>query len=204
MRTHLSRLVVAVLAYGFTSCKPDDVPRQHEGLISGHELDGAEWAQDGHAEWVKDAYAKWVPLRPIVKALKGRGIDDTPMEAKVSLPGFKAAFLNPAFSGAAFAVKITWQTPHNQKPSSIWLGVRALKEGGLQTCPLEVPAGTSQLIIGHEVTVLDANINDWMIVHEEILYGGYSLGRFRSGLSEKDRADFDRQLNVRRHVPNPP
>ena len=190
-----------MLAYGFTSCKPDEVRRgREERPISGHELDYAEWAQDGHAEWVKDAYAKWLPLRPTVKALKGREFDDKAMEAKASLPAFKAAFSNPDFSGAAFAVNITWQTRYTPKPSSIWLGVRALKADGFQTCPLEVSEGVRELVIGHEVSISDENINDWMIVHEGTLYGGYSLALFRSSLSETARVAFDRQLNIRNYV----
>ena len=192
---------MAMLAYGLTSCKPGEIHRvSGERMISGHELDHAEWAEDGHAEWVKTAYAKWLPLRPAVKALKGRGADDKAMEAKASLPAFKAAFRNPAFSSAAFAVKIAWRTPMNPEPASIWLGVMELTADRFETCALELPEGPRDLVIGHVVGVSDGNIKDWMIVHEGTLYGGYSLGLFRSSLSEKDRVNFDRQLNVKRFV----
>ena len=60
----------------------------------------------------------------------------------------------------------------------------------------ELPKDFNQLKLGETLILTDERIEDWMILTEGILYGGYSLRALRELLSPEKRRLFDEHMGV--------
>lgn len=135
-------------------------------------------------------------------------------KARRSLSDFKAAFLERLLWPAVYAVRLPFidrsqtgeevlvRTPEAaiENPTSpiarLWLSVTSILENLLFCSIQEAPM---QLRLNrHDSFVVDADIvEDWMINHDGVVYGGFSLRLIRDRLSVEDQKQFDDHTGIR-------
>ena len=143
---------------------------------------------------------------PIFMALKGASPEmvDARAQAKQTLPAFRQAIIDRKYPGAFFNVKGYFPEADGSEGPHLWLWVRELNDDGLVCVPFELPKDFTGLKPDQKVLMKDADIEDWMINHDGILYGGFSLRVQRSHVPETEREAFDRFIGVKEYKTEKP
>jgi len=78
----------------------------------------------------------------------------------------------------------------------MWLNNTAIDDDNFIAELFEVPDMLPSYSVGDRQTVALADLMDWMVNDNGRLTGGFSLRYHRAGLSEAEKADFDRHIGV--------
>lgn len=116
--------------------------------------------------------------------------------ARASLSEFAAALSKPRTRGACYDVKVHFPNPNGGEGPHIWLAVNTLFSDMYFCSATELPKDFNQLKLGETLVLTDERIEDWMILTEGILYGGYSLRALRELLAPEKRSQFDEHMGV--------
>jgi uncharacterized protein YegJ (DUF2314 family) len=114
-------------------------------------------------------------------------------KARELLPQFAAA-LRERKCGVDYNVKVYF--PEAEGQPHIWLAVNDLLEEMYFCSAREIPKDFHQLKRGQSLVVTEDRIEDWMILADGILYGGFSLRTIRELLPVEERAGFDEHVGV--------
>lgn len=135
-------------------------------------------------------------------------------EAKRTLSWFLDAALKTRFSPASYLVKAPFidrsqfgkqaivRTPENSAENSLlpichlWLRVTSVLDGLVFCSVFEAPDAL-HLKGGESFVVANEVIEDWMINHEGIAFGGFSLRVIRNRLHKKEQIRLDAHAGIR-------
>jgi hypothetical protein len=135
-------------------------------------------------------------------------------EAQDRLPQFKAAFPARRFRSAAFVVKVPFVdrsavgepalagtteviAENPKRPiAHLWLGVTSIDDDLLFCSVLEAPKPLG-LSKGDCFVILEEMVEDWMILHQGVAYGGFSMRVLRDRLGEIEKRRFDEHTGIR-------
>jgi uncharacterized protein YegJ (DUF2314 family) len=135
-------------------------------------------------------------------------------EARRTFPQFVDAVSKRLFSPAVYAVKVAFidrsqvrkealvRTPETAaenptKPTChLWLSVTSIMDG-LIFCSVREAPDALQLKSGSSFVVASDSIDDWLINHDGIAFGGFSLRVIRSRFSQMQQKRFDVHTGIR-------
>jgi len=120
--------------------------------------------------------------------------------AKATLAYFRKAFAAQLRKGAFYGVKIHFRKPDGDDGAHIWLQVNQLFEDLYFCSPIELPSGFVGLKMGESKLATDDEIEDWMILDDGTLYGGFSLRAIREQLPPSKQNEFDSHMGVVRYA----
>lgn len=141
------------------------------------------------------------------------------VEAREKLSHFKAAFSAMQFKPAVYVVKVPFvdrsqvgqpalvATPkviaeNSKQPiAHLWLAVTSVMED-LFFCAVGEAPGQLGLAAGDSFVVGEEIVEDWMIDHQGVAYGGFSLRVLRDRLDEIGRRKFDEHTGIREFKPD--
>jgi hypothetical protein len=134
-------------------------------------------------------------------------------EARQKQAQFKAAFSERRFKSAAYLVKVPFVdrgdvgqpflvgtskvvADNPTRPiTHLWLAVTSMLDGLLFCSVGEAPKQFG-LKKGESFVIREELAEDWMITHEGVAYGGFSLRASRNRLGEIDKRRFDERTGI--------
>jgi hypothetical protein len=135
-------------------------------------------------------------------------------EARRTLPQFLAAISKGRFSPASYLVKVPFidrsdlgehalvRTPETAAENStrpichLWLTVTSIFDDLIFCSVVEAPDAL-HLKRGNSFVIESELIEDWMINHGDVAFGGFSLRVVRSRLRTEDQMKFDAHTGIR-------
>ena len=135
------------------------------------------------------------------------------IEAREKLPQFRAAFSARHFRPAVYLVKVPFVDRSDVGQSSLvatsevvaenpkrpiahlWLGVTSTLDEMFFCSVGEAPKQLG-LMKGDSFVIGEEVVEDWMIDHQGVAYGGFSLRVLRSRLGEIDKRRFDDHTGI--------
>jgi uncharacterized protein YegJ (DUF2314 family) len=121
-------------------------------------------------------------------------------KAKATLPHFRTAFSERRVKEAFYGVKIHFPRPDGEEGTHIWLRVNQLFADLYFCSPIELPTDFVGLKIGETKLATDDEIEDWMILDNGTLEGGFSLRAIREQLPKSKQVDFDSHMGVTQYA----
>jgi uncharacterized protein YegJ (DUF2314 family) len=121
---------------------------------------------------------------------------DATLRARETRAGFRRAFIERRFGAAFYGVKLHFPRPDGQEGHHVWLSVTQLFADLYFCCPIELPSDLVGLKAGETKLATDDDIEDWMIMDNGTLYGGFSLRAIRQQLSASAQAEYDSYMGV--------
>ena len=126
----------------------------------------------------------------------------TIVEARRSLPVFRA--LIAQLSGpAAHAPCVKTRIVDGEESAPMWLAGAKLNGSGFTAYVFEMPAEFKMYKSGDRVDVVEADVLDWMLNQDGVLFGGFSLRYQRSKLPSERRVWFDEYVGVNKYADLP-
>lgn len=143
------------------------------------------------------------------------------VEAREKLTQFKAAFSARQFSPAVYLVKVPFVDRSSVGQTSLvatsqvkaenpklpiahlWLGVTSTLDD-LFFCSVGEAPEQLGLKKGDSFVIAEEVLEDWMIDHQGVAYGGFSLRVLRNRLGEIDRRRFDEHTGISEFKPDVP
>jgi hypothetical protein len=135
------------------------------------------------------------------------------VEAREKLPRFKGALSARRFAPAVYLVKLPFVdrsdvgqpslvgtskvvAENPKRPiAHLWLAVTSTLDD-LLFCSIGEAPKQLGLRKGDSFVVQDEVVEDWMIDHQGVAYGGFSLRALRSRLGETDKRRFDEHIGI--------
>ncbi|WP_187359893.1 DUF2314 domain-containing protein [Chitinolyticbacter meiyuanensis] len=123
---------------------------------------------------------------------------ETIVAARSTLDYFRALIAERADDDAFPLVRVLLSEPQFQ--AYMWLLVISDEASGFTGEIFELPNDFEHHVVGQQLSIPDATIQDWMINDKGTLYGGYSLRYSRSKLNANEIAAFDEHVGVERYA----
>jgi len=121
---------------------------------------------------------------------------DATLRARETLAGFRTAFTERRFGRAFYGVKLHFPQPDGREGHHVWLSLTQLF-ADLYFCSLiELPSDLVGLKADETKLATDDDVEDWMIMDNGTLYGGFSLRAIRQQLSASEQAEYDSYMGV--------
>jgi uncharacterized protein YegJ (DUF2314 family) len=135
------------------------------------------------------------------------------IEAREKLPQFKAAFSAMQFKPAVYVVKVPLvdrsrdgqpalvatsqvMAEHSKRPiAHLWLGLTSIMDDMFFCFVGEAPKQLG-LKKGDSFVIAENVVEDWMIDHQGVAYGGFSLRVLRNRLDATGQRKFDEHTGI--------
>jgi uncharacterized protein YegJ (DUF2314 family) len=115
--------------------------------------------------------------------------------ARASLDKFRS--MVPRYDSHSCSIKT--KLYDGQGSGFVWLFNTTVSDRGFTAELFEIPPSVPKLKVGQIFHIADADVVDWMINDDGMLYGGYSLRYHRAQLPPEKRPAFDEHVGVTRY-----